>query len=332
MKFKEGLVSITIVNWNSNEYIIDCLKSVMLQNYRNIEIIIIDNNSKDGSLEKIRNFATQNSLNIKIIKNKENVGFSRAHNKAIRISRGEYILPLNFDVCISEAFVENMIKEMESNTKIGFASGKLLSAIKKEEELVLDTTGVELINLFCSDRGQGELDRGQFNKPEYIFGASGCAPFYRRSMLEDIKLNGEYFDETFNTYVEDVDLSWRAQIRGWKCLYNPSAVGIHHRGVTRKGTNGNQIYKGYFIYGFRNRYLMILKNLTLFTFIRKFIFLMKGELKFWAVALLTNRNFYLKFITGFLYCFPILLIKRYHVITSNRVKSKELESLLNWSL
>lgn len=331
--FQKGLVSITIVTWNAEDYIVACLRSISLQKYPHIEVIIVDNNSSDKSLEYLESYIANDHLDVKIIKNKKNVGFSKAHNQAIYISKGEYILPLNFDVCISESFIENMVREMKLNKKVGISSGKLFNSIKKEEESILDTTGVELRNLFCCDRGQGDIDKGQFNKKEYIFGASGCAPFYRKEMLEDIKLNCEYFDETFNTYVEDVDLSWRAQIRGWKCLYNPNAVAFHHRGVTRKRQDEIKkiIYKNYFIQGFRNRYLMILKNLSISTFIRKFWFIILGEFKFWITVFSTKRYFYAKFITGFILLFPIILIKRIYILNKSKIKGSELELLLNWS-
>lgn len=331
--FHKGLVSITIVTWNAADYIVTCLKSISLQKYPHIEIIIVDNNSSDKSLEYLENYIAKNHLDVKIIKNNKNVGFSKAHNQAIKIAKGEFILPLNYDVCILETFIENMVAEMKLNKKVGISSGKLFSNVKKGKDSVFDTTGVELRNLFCCDRGQEEIDKGQFDKKEYIFGASGCAPFYRREMLEDIRLNGEYFDETFNTYVEDVDLSWRAQIRGWKCLYNPSAIAFHHRGVTRKKQEGVDkiIYKNYFIHGFRNRYLMILKNLSISTFIRKFWFIIWGEFRFWGTVFLTERYFYTKSITGFILFSPIILTKRVYILNNSKIKGSELELLLNWN-
>ena len=162
--FQKGLVSITIVTWNSEGYIMDCLRSVSLQKYPHIEVIIVDNNSSDKSLELLESYIASNHIDIKIISNNKNVGFSKAHNQAIDISKGEYILPLNFDVCISESFIASMVEEMALNKKVGISSGKLLSNIKKGEAPVFDTTGIELRDLFCCDRGQGDIDKGQFDK------------------------------------------------------------------------------------------------------------------------------------------------------------------------
>lgn len=329
---QKGLVSITIVNWNSEGYIIDCLRSICLQRYPHIEVIIVDNNSHDDSLEQIKEYAAKNNIDAKIIKNNKNTGFAKAQNQGIRIAKGEYILALNFDVFLSGQFIENMVSGIKQGGNTGFSSGKIFQGAGKEGAMIFDTTGVELRNLFCSDRGQGDIDKGQYDRPEYIFGASGCASFYRREMLEDIKFNDEYFDETFNTYVEDVDLSWRAQLKGWRCLYNPGALAFHQRGVTRRGDSQvkKRIYNNYFVQGFRNRYLMILKNLPLSIFIREFRFIIWGELKFWASVLLTKRYFYAKFIADFILLSPCILIKRIHVINTSRRKENGLEPLLIW--
>ncbi|MCX5705900.1 MAG: glycosyltransferase [Candidatus Omnitrophica bacterium] len=321
--FQEGLVSITIVNLNSKNYIVDCLESIKKQKYPKVEIIIVDNNSTDGSLECIESFLSRCSIEAKIIKNKTNVGFSRAHNQGIRISRGEYFLPLNFDVLISERFILNMVEEMEADSRVGISSGKLLNIPQKS---IIDTAGVFLKDLFCCDRGQGQADEGQYEKKEYIFGASGCAPFYRRNMLEDVRFRNEYFDETFNTYVEDVDLSWRSQIYDWKCLYNPRATGYHYRGATR--VNNSKALTNYFIQGFRNRYLMILKNLLLVSFLRNFTSLMSAEIKFWTLNFSIKRSFYAKFIPGFIFLSPAVLIKRVSILQNAKVSSREIESAL----
>jgi GT2 family glycosyltransferase len=329
---QKELVSITIVNWNSEGYITDCLSSIIRQKHRDIEVIIVDNNSTDRSLEQIEKYISENNINAKLIKNGKNVGFAKAHNQAIKQAKGQYVLTLNFDVCLSEDFVENMVRGMRSGKKIGISSGKIFNNTEKKGEKVFDTTGAELRNLFCSDRGQGDMDKGQYDKQEYIFGASGCAAFLLREMLEDIRFNEEYFDETFNTYVEDVDLSWRAQIKGWKCLYNPSAIAFHHRGVTRKGQDKatKRIYRNYFIQGFRNRYLMVLKNLPISVFIKKFRFIIWAELKFWANAFLTKRYFYFKFIGGFILLSPCILVKRVHFINTCTTKDAEWLPLLYW--
>ncbi len=82
------------------------------------------------------------------------------------------------------------------------------------------------------DRGAEEIDRGQFGQVQYVFGASGAAAFFRRDFIEDVSVEGEFFDEEFFAFREDGDLAWRAQVMGWKCLYTPAAVAWHVRRVT----------------------------------------------------------------------------------------------------
>lgn len=253
------MVSISIVNWNGMDYLPRCLSSIYKQDYQGeIEIIIIDNFSTDGSLEYIE----KNQNGIKLLKNNINKGFSYAHNQAIKASKGEYLLPLNFDVFLEPSFISEMVKVMESDLTMGMISGKLYKQMDGKRTKLIDSTGIIMEHCFMRPRGEMEKDTGQYDSPENfrIFGACGAAPFYRRTMLEDIICFNEFFDEDFVNYVEDVDLSWRAQLKGWKCLYNPKAVAYHERGVTRK--NNNKMQSEYLVYGFRNRYCSMIKNIT----------------------------------------------------------------------
>jgi GT2 family glycosyltransferase len=255
---KKNLVSITIANWNSGDYIERCLKAIKSQTYPHIEILVVDNGSEDSSLSYIeRNFA-----DIKVIKNGKNKGFSKAHNQAIAISLGEYVLPLNFDVFLEPVFVSEMVSIMERDPAIGIISGKLYRQISENKSSVIDSTGITMKHCFMRPRGAAEKDIGQYDNPDnrIVFGACGAAPFYRRAMLEDIMCDNEFFDEDFVNYVEDVDLSWRSLLRGWQCVYSSKAAACHERGATRK--NNNRMRIDYSIYGFRNRYCSMVKNIT----------------------------------------------------------------------
>ncbi|MFC1623901.1 glycosyltransferase family 2 protein [Candidatus Omnitrophota bacterium] len=257
VNFKKDLVAIIIVNWNSSGYIEKCLDSVKNQTYPYIEVIVVDNNSTDGSLEYIM----RTLPDVKIIKNSKNVGFSKAHNAGIGLSNGEYILPLNFDVFLEPNFIRAMVEVMESDSSIGTISGKLYKQINGKKSKIIDSTGIMMEYCFMRPRGEMEEDIGQYDNSDSfgIFGACGAAPFYRRSMLKDIRYFDEFFDEDFVNYVEDVDLSWRAQLRGWRCFYRSNAVCYHERGATRK--SNNRMQKDYLIYGFRNRYCSTIKNM-----------------------------------------------------------------------
>jgi len=240
------------------DYLTRCLNSVYQQDYqKEIEIIIVDNHSTDGSLEYIET----RQDGIKLIKNNSNRGFCYAHNQAIKASKGEYILPLNFDVFLEPNFICEMVKLMDRDPSVGTISGKLYKQVRGAKSKIIDSTGIVMEHCFMRPRGALEEDRGQYDRADAlrVFGACGAAPFYRREMLEDTKCSDQFFDQDFVNYVEDVDLSWRAQLRGWKCLYNPVAIAYHERGITRK--NNPQIQKEYLIYGFRNRYCSMIKNI-----------------------------------------------------------------------
>jgi len=252
-------VSLSIVNWNGMQYIKKCLDSVYQQDYKGkIEIIIVDNFSQDGSLE----FVEKNYKDIAILRNKTNRGFACGHNQAVKASNGQFILFLNFDVFLEPQFISQMVAAMEKNAKTGMLSGKLYKQFNGDKSNVLDSTGITMFRCFMSPRGEMEEDKKQHDAPEQanVFGVCGAAAFCRREALEDIRLKDEYFDEDFINYVEDVDLSWRLQLRGWVCCYNPNAIAYHERGVTRK--NNKAMLRSYLVYGFRNRYCTMLKNFT----------------------------------------------------------------------
>lgn len=314
------LVSINIVNWNGLQLIGECIDSIKLQTYKNIEINIIDNNSTDGSVD----FLSGKYPDIKLVKNMRNEGFSKAHNQAIMISSGEYILPLNFDIVLSPAFVEEMVKAIESSPKIGIVSGKLYALKNGEKTNIIDSTGITMQGMFPADRGQNETDSGQYDKLDYIFGASGAVPLFRRKMLEDIRLNEEYFDEDFYIYVEDVDLCWRAQLYGWKALYTPSAIAYHSRGTTRE--NDSEMKRDYLLIGYRNRYWTIIKNVILLNLLKNILLLLIVELKFYLNRILQRNYFIFKLPFMVLKGVPQMLRKRSIIQKKRKVSAAYMEN------
>ena len=297
-------VSINIVNWNGLHFLGECIESIKLQTYKNIELMIIDNNSSDGSVD----FLNAKYPEIKLLINTHNEGFSRAHNQAIKMSCGEYIIPLNFDIILAPSFVEEIVKAIESSPKIGIVSGKLYALTNGSEINIIDSTGITMSGMFSSDRGQGEPDSHKYDKMEYVFGASGAAPLFRREMLEDISLHGEYFDEDFYIYVEDVDLCWRAQLFGWKAVYTPLAIAYHHRGATRK--SDSEMKLNYLIIGYRNRYWAIIKNALLSDLIRNILLVILVEMEFYANNIMQRNWFVFKIPFIALKGIPRMLRKR----------------------
>ena len=226
-----GLVSVTIVTYNSGRFIKRCLESVLAQRYSLKEVIVVDNVSTDGTLDILDQFADR----IRIVNNEENVGFAAAQNQAIHMSSGEWILTLNPDVLLMPNFIQSLVDAGNRDSQIGTVCGKLLAMMATfdlPEKPLVDSTGIYFNPMLRHlDRGSRDVDNGDYLNFEYVFGATAAAALYRREMIDDISIDGEFFDNDFFVYREDADVAWRAQIYGWKTLYTPHARGYHVRSV-----------------------------------------------------------------------------------------------------
>jgi len=260
-------VLVSIVTHNSDRYLQACLESLKAQTSGDFIISIWDNASSDKTGEIVaghRAFLSSTHFS------KVNVGFCAAHNRLISSAPLDYVLVLNPDVELDARFIEVMVREMDQNSSAGSASGKLWRRVNTTGPKILDTTGIYFTpNQRHFDRGSGEVDLGQYESPEYVFGASGAAAFYRRTMLEDVKCQGEYFDEAFFAYREDADLAWRAQWMGWKCLYVPEARGYHVRRVLPE--RRSMLSDAVNMHSFKNRFLLRIKNMDVATYARFFL-------------------------------------------------------------
>jgi GT2 family glycosyltransferase len=249
-----ALVTVGIVTWNSAAHIASCLDAVRAQRHQPVELLVADNASADDT----RTMLEARTAPAEREYFAANQGFSAAHNALIRRSRGDFYLALNPDVVLTPGFLSEIVAAMAPLDRVGAASGKLLRATP---DAIIDSTGIVMHRSQRHfDRGAGEADRGQYDRGELVFGASGAAACYRRRMLEDVKVADQYFDEDFFAYREDADLAWRAQLLGWDCLYVPTAVARHVRRVTpeRRATLAADINR----YSVRNRFLLRLKNQT----------------------------------------------------------------------
>jgi GT2 family glycosyltransferase len=280
-------------------------------------------------LEKIKN------LPVKIIRNKENLGFSAGHNVGIRKSRGEYVLCLNQDVVLGRDFVKYAVEAMEGNDKIGAVQGKLykVKSQKSKVKSIIDTTGLLMFkNRRVVSRGQGEEDRGQYDKVEEIFGVDGAAPLYRRAALEDIRINNEYFDEDFFMYKEDVDLAWRMRLYGWKAVYEPRAIGYHPRGAGEKAVKNylaiasarRKISDFAKFHSFKNQRLLQIKNEIPALFFRDFYRIIIKEIVAWLYVLLFERYGW-KAINELFKQVPIAWQKRKIIMARRKAGAKDIK-------
>ena len=282
-----ALVSIVIVSWNSARFLSKCLDSIRCQSHPDLEMIVVDNASEDGSVELVRRLYPE----VKLLVNGANEGFARGQNMGIQASRGEYVLSLNPDVILTQTYVSEVLRAANLDNRVGMVTGKLYRIMDDfcMDGNILDSTGMYFTPEGRHfDRGSQEVDRGQYDQLEYVFGVSAAAALYKREMIEDVKLSGEYFDEDFFAYREDADLSWRAQIMGWKALYAPQAVAYHVRKVLP--TNRRQVSWQINMHSVKNRFMMRIKNQTWSNYAGMFLPMMWRDLQVIGYVLLVEHR------------------------------------------
>ncbi|NIA02307.1 MAG: glycosyltransferase [Nitrospirae bacterium] len=336
----KGKISIVLIHYNTPQYLRTCLDSIFAQTYEDIEVFFIDNNSPDKEgLEYVKKeYGHKETL--EIIDNSENLGYAKAANQGIKMAiekenPSDYVVITNPDIIYTPKYFEKIIARIEKDPKISAITGKVLKFDfeKKEKTNLIDTVGLFAYkNRRIIDRGQGMEDEGQYDKEEEVFGVSGACPLYRRTALEDVKVMGEYFDEDFFMYKEDVDLSWRFLLYGWKNFYYPGAVAYHGRGtgVYKRSTTGEilknrgKLSKFQKKYSFKNQLLMEKKNDLIGTFFSNFFPIMLKKIL--TPFYITLREPYLwgSYI-AYLHQLPHILKKRAIIMKNRRVTAKEMK-------
>ena len=250
------IVSVVLLNWNGEEHVHRCLEHVAAQDYRPIEVVIVDNASSDGSLQRIK----ERHPEFVYIGNRENRGFAAGMNQGFEASRGEFIIALNQDVCLDREFVSQCVAKMLADEKIGAIGGRVLAWVG--DDLTDRLRKGEGEHWVMKKRFQG--DGGHYRKEATMtFAPTGSFPFLRRKMLEDLReTSGCYYDEAYETGWEDCDLWFRMHLRGWKCLFLPTAVGWHV-GSGSVGGKATFFSKSldFQVRILRNRHFTIVKNL-----------------------------------------------------------------------
>jgi GT2 family glycosyltransferase len=281
-------VTIAIVTFNSGRFIKKCLESVLAQRYPCKEVIVIDNASTDGTQAVLEQFEDS----CRVILNDTNVGFAAAQNQAIKLSRGEWVLTLNPDMLLTPNFIEALLDAGQLDPRVGTVCGKLLTmtaTFALPQEPLVDSTGIYFTPMLRHlDRGSQEVDNGHFLNFEYVFGATAAAALYRREMIEDVSLGGEFFDPDFFVYREDADVAWRAQLMGWRCLYTPHARGYHVRSVL---PGNRRALPGIInMHSVKNRFLMRIKNMTGDLYKRNWVSITSRDLVVISCCLLREQS------------------------------------------
>jgi GT2 family glycosyltransferase len=252
-------VSAVVLNYNGGRMVLDCVSSLLGQQPACDEIVCVDNCSTDGSADAVE----EGFPEVKVVRLPGNTGFAGGMNRAIASTSGALVGLINLDVVLEADYLARCARALAEDARLGGVTGKLLRPDPVDPP-ILDTTGHAVYrNRRAVDRGEREPDLGQYDSDTRLFSLCGAAPVLRRSMLDDVALDGEYFDEDFFAYFEDFDLCWRAQLRGWGFAYVPGAVGRHFRG-------GSEGKASTFILScnHRNRLLVMLHNDSPASFVR----------------------------------------------------------------
>ena len=238
-------VSVIVPNWNGRHLLVDCLSALSAQTWQDFEIIVVDNGSTDSSVSWLR----EHRPSVRVVANLENLGFPAAVNQGIRASDAPYVATLNNDAQVEPGWLAALVEAIESDARVGMCASKMLFVHSPE---MINSAGV-CIDRACMawDRLGGEPDTNRETNPVQVFGACAGAALYRRVMLEQIA----GFDEDFFAYLEDVDVAWRAQLVGWRCLYVPAARVLHHHSATSiEGSPFKNFYAG------RSKVWLIIKD------------------------------------------------------------------------
>ncbi len=223
MEKQTPLVSVVIATYNGAGFLQDCVGSVLRSTGVTFEVIVVDNASTDNSISALREeFGRDRRL--RILANQVNLLFTGGYNTGIKASRGGLIVALNNDTEVAPEWLDEIQKEMARDESIGAAQPKVL--VWGSDPAVIDYAGASIDRFgFAFGYGMGQIDRGQFDNLSDIFYAGGTAMVLRREALEKVGL----FDEKFGMHWEDVDLSWRMHLAGYRVVLIPRAV-IYHKG------------------------------------------------------------------------------------------------------
>lgn len=219
------LVSVIIPNWNGASLLPACLDALRAQTYPALEILLVDNASRDDSVDIVRCGYPE----VHLVELPENLGLTGGVNAGIRVASGEIIALLNNDAEAEPDWVFALVRALSAYPEAGSVASKMLLHDRRD---VLNSAGDTYgLDGLPANRGVWEKDAGQFDGDTYIFGACGGAAAYRRRMLDEIGL----FDEDLFMYCEDVDIAWRGQIAGYRCVFAPDAVVYHRLSATGGG-------------------------------------------------------------------------------------------------
>ena len=278
-------VTVVLITWNSAPYLRRCLEGIAGQSHRHLDLIHVDNASSDESVARVRERFPQSRQMI----NSENRGFAAAANQAIRVAEGQFIALCNPDAFLTADYLARIIEALDrAGEAFGAATGTLIRGHGYEIEPTdeIDSMGIRMTRSgrhfdITADRGPGTAIRE-------VFGVSGAAAVYRKSFINDVTINDEFFDEDFFTYREDADVAWRGRLFGWRAIHVPDAVAYHVRTVTPE--RRRFLPAAINMHSVKNRFLLRLKNEGFYLALRNAPFELARDAMVIAAALTVERS------------------------------------------
>jgi GT2 family glycosyltransferase len=249
---KLPLVSIILLNYNGKKYIQRCVESILKSDYNNFELIIVDNNSTDKSIDIVE--SKTNDARISIIRSNKNLGFAAGNNLGAQYAKGNYLVLLNVDTVVDARWLTELISVIEYDDTIGAAQPKILAL---DDKVTYDSAG-DYIDYFGHSFRRGgawdEKDQGQYDTVHDIFSARGAALVTRKEIVENIGL----FDESFFMTNEDIDFCWRVRLYGKRVVFVPKSIVYHTgSGITSQET---AILNNYDMHALKNHFACLFKN------------------------------------------------------------------------
>jgi GT2 family glycosyltransferase len=271
----DGRLTVVVLNYDGRPLLEEMLASLALQTLEGFETVVVDNGSSDGSLD----FLAERWPSVRVVALERNVGVTAALNIGLRAAAGEYVGLFNNDMELEPDCLAEMIRALIAHREAGSATPKMLDFA---DRAVIDGAG-DLLSWRGGGRrrGHGELDTGQYERAEEIFGACGGSAIYRREALEAV--GG--FDESYFAYYEDIDWAFRAQLAGFRCRYVPGAVLYHHGSATLG--RGMTDFNSYHLW--RNPIWLIAKCYPAGSLLRHAPSLLRGQLGNLYVAVRVRR-------------------------------------------
>lgn len=245
---QKSLVSVIIINWNGKTHLINCLTSLSKVSYKPVEVILVDNNSKDDSVSSVQKIFPE----VKIIRNKNNLGFCIANNIGFKNAKGKYVLFLNNDTIVTKDFLSPLVEKLEEKLQIGIVQPKIIFwGNKKLQSGAAFFTNTGFLYHFGFGKNP---DDSKYNQPTRIYNANGACLFAKREAIEKVGL----FDEDYFSYFEETDFCHRALLSGYEIWYEPKSI-IYHLGMVDNSKHKSSLL----VYNsFRNRIYTYLKNLS----------------------------------------------------------------------